>query len=68
MSRLLAVESVCMATSSHRKVDDNVFNLWHARLVHMNHSRMKNMSKMSLISRCDTHHNKCGTCERNVSL
>ncbi|KAK1407693.1 hypothetical protein QVD17_39315 [Tagetes erecta] len=57
-----ANESVCVASSSNNKVDQ-VSNLWHARLGHVNYFRMRDMSKMSLIPPFDMHRNKCHTCK-----
>nr|KAJ0201762.1 hypothetical protein LSAT_V11C600301900 [Lactuca sativa] len=54
--------SVCMASSS---TSNNFYKseFWHARLRHINYKRLKDMSKISLISAFDMQNNeKCKTC------
>nr|KAJ0186788.1 hypothetical protein LSAT_V11C900473780 [Lactuca sativa] len=53
---------VCMASTSSTN-NFNKSELWHARLGHIHYKRLKDMSKMSLISAFDTQNNKkCKTC------
>nr|KAJ0212853.1 hypothetical protein LSAT_V11C400198040 [Lactuca sativa] len=52
---------VFMASSSTSN-NFNKFDLWHARLGHIHYKRLKDMSKMSLMTAFDINNKKCKTC------
>lgn len=53
--------SICMVASS-AKNNLNKSELWHARLGHIHHKRLKDMSQMSLIPAFDMNYERCKTC------